>query len=160
MRRYTGWITRSKICQPSNELEFSPPFQKEKLTCTNGWFVNWSEMTLRYSGGCWRWITLALCMKAGFGSVSDAKIKVACAAGWKPEGIVSVIMLPRVPIVESGPESENLKEKLGYFESLANSEDSDVAAVGRAGCLICEREIDRAMHRERDEDVYGIGAFG
>ncbi len=94
--------------------------------------------------------------EAGFGSVSEAKIRVACAVGWTPERIARVIMWPGVPIVESGPYSDNLKTKLGYFEGLAESEDSEIAAVGRAGCDISSSLIDQELERERDEEVYGL----
>ena len=96
----------------------------------------------------------------GFGSVSEPKIKIACAAGWTPDRIASVVMVPRVPTVESGRASENLRKRLEYFEGLAKSEDSEIAAVGRAGCSLCRPEIERAMGRERDEEVYGFDTYG
>ena len=93
--------------------------------------------------------------QAAFASVSLEKIKAALGYGWSNERIASAIMHPSVPFSMMGEESELWRKSCDYFSSLSESTDAEVAAVGRSGYSMAQVNLDAALRRERDEDVYG-----
>ena len=101
--------------------------------------------------------SLARVNEAGFAcSVSEEKVKSACEAGWESGRIASAIMSP-IGIGSSwiGNESNYWAGRREEFAGYARSDDAHIAAVGRAIHEYAQREIDDAMRRERDRDVYG-----
>ena len=94
--------------------------------------------------------------EAGFVSASESKIVVASKAGWSPIQIAQAIASPAMIVnVFHGEESDHWQTWLEYFSTLSESADPSVAAVGQSGCEWMRVSIDKARHRELDEEIYG-----
>ena len=98
---------------------------------------------------------LARTHRAAFASVSREKIMVATRLGWSDEKVASAILDPSIPVMMMGEESNHWQSSCDYFSSLSESSDAEIVAVGRAGYAMAKAELNRALRRERDEDVYG-----
>ena len=98
---------------------------------------------------------LSLIHQAAFASASLEKIKAALRYGWSNEQIASAILHPSVPFSMMGEESELWRKSCDHFSSLSESSDAEIAAVGRDGYVMAQANLDAALSRERNEDVYG-----
>ena len=99
---------------------------------------------------------LASVHEAGFaGRVSEEKIRAACDAGWEADRIAAAIVWSGGSGASwSGDESAYWEERRESFGRFSRSEDPRIVAVGIAIHACFQRQIDCAVQRERNRDVY------